>query len=82
MPQVALTAIPKGGQVIKYGESLGEVSETIEEGHWVADHNLFSVPRDYDSELAGEDFVMCAKQSEGAPDLKGVYSQAFNPLSP
>ncbi len=69
--KIALTAIPKGGQVIKYGESLGEVSETIEEGHWVADHNLFSVPRDYDSELAGEDFVMCAKQSEGAPDLKG-----------
>ena len=69
--KVALTDIPRGGQVIKYGESLGEVSEDITVGQWVADHNLFSVPRDYDSELAGEDFVMCAKQSDGAPDLEG-----------
>ena len=68
--KIAVADIPKGGQVIKYGESLGEVSETIEAGRWVADHNLFSVPRDYDSELAGDDFTMCAKQSEGAPELK------------
>ena len=68
--KIAVADIPKGGRVIKYGESLGEVSEAIEAGCWVADHNLFSVPRDYDSELAGEDFSMCAKQSEGAPDLK------------
>ena len=69
--KIAVAAISKGGQVIKYGESLGEVSEDIEEGHWVADHNLISVPRDYDSELAGSDFEMCARQSAGAPDLKG-----------
>ena len=69
--KIALTNIPKGAQVIKYGESLGEVSEDVAAGRRVADHNLFSVPRDYDGELAGEDFVMCAKQSEGAPDLKG-----------
>ena len=69
--KIALTDIPNGGQVIKYGESLGEVSEDIHAGCWIAEHNLFSVPRDYDSELAGDDFVMCAKQSEGAPDLKG-----------
>lgn len=68
--KVAVCDIAKGSQVIKYGESLGEVSEDIAKGRWVADHNLFSVPRDYDSELADEDFVMCAKQSEGAPDLE------------
>ena len=67
--KIAVAPIAKGGQVIKYGESLGEVSCDIAVGQWVADHNLFSVCRDYDSELAGEDFVMCAKQSEGAPDL-------------
>ena len=67
--KIALSDIAKGGQVIKYGESLGEVSEDIKTGQWVADHNLFSVPRDYDSELADETFVMCAKQSAGAPDL-------------
>ncbi|MBQ4046434.1 MAG: altronate dehydratase [Lachnospiraceae bacterium] len=69
--KIAVAGISKGGQVIKYGESLGEVSEDIAAGHWVADHNLFSVPRDYDSELAGPDFEMCARQSAGAPDLKG-----------
>ena len=68
--KVALNPIPKGGHVIKYGESLGTVSEDIPAGGWVADHNLFSVPRDYDSELASDNFKMCAKQSEGAPDLK------------
>ena len=68
--KVAVADIAKGEQVIKYGESLGEVSEDIRAGEWVADHNLFSVPRDYDSELAGDDFIMCARQSEGAPDLE------------
>lgn len=68
--KIAITDIEKGGHVIKYGESLGEVSEDIGAGHWVADHNLFSVPRDYNSEMAGPDFKMCARQSAGAPDLK------------
>ncbi len=69
--KIALTDIPKGGHVIKYGESLGTVSVDIPTGGWVADHNLFSVPRDYDSKLAPADFQMCARQSDGAPDLKG-----------
>ena len=49
--KIALTDIPEGGTVVKYGESLGRTSETIPAGHWVAHHNLFSVPRDYDSEM-------------------------------
>ena len=49
--KIALTDIPKGGHVIKYGESLGTVSENIAAGGWVSDRNLFSVPRDYDSEM-------------------------------
>lgn len=68
--KIAITDIMKGGQVIKYGESLGEVSEAIGSGHWIADHNLFSIPRDYNSELVGVDFTMCARQSPSAPDLK------------
>ena len=67
--KIAIADIEKGGQVIKYGESLGEVTETIKMGHWVANHNLFSVPRDYDNELADDGFVMSAKQSPGAPNL-------------
>ena len=68
--KAAIKEIAKGAQVIKYGESLGEVSEDIRTGCWVADHNLFSVPRDYDSELADDSFVMCAKQSESRTDRK------------
>lgn len=69
--KVAVVDIEKGEQVIKYGESLGETSEKIKAGGWVAHHNLFSVPRDYDGEMAEEGFEMCARQSEGAPDMKG-----------
>ena len=69
--KIALCDIAKGGNVIKYGESLGEISQDVPAGGWIADHNLFSVPRDYDSELADDTFVMCAKQSKGAPELKG-----------
>ncbi len=68
--KAALCDIAKGSNVIKYGESLGEVSKDIKAGEWVNETNLFSVPRDYDSELADENFVMCAKQSEGNPDRK------------
>lgn len=68
--KIAVRRIGKGEAVIKYGESLGVTSEEIGEGHWVADHNLFSVPRDYGSELAGEGYEMSARQSPGAPELK------------
>ena len=49
--KIALVDIPEGGEVIKYGESLGKTNAAIPTGHWVAHHNLFSVPRDYDSEM-------------------------------
>ena len=49
--KIALVDIPEGGEVIKYGESLGKTSAAILAGHWVAHHNLFSVPRDYDIEM-------------------------------
>ena len=68
--KIAIRDIPENGEVIKYDESLGRTSKSIDKGRCVDHHNLFSVPRDYDSELAGSDFVMCAKQSAGAPDLK------------
>ncbi len=49
--KIALTDIPEGGEVIKYDEPLGQVSENIAKGRWIAHHNLFSVPRDYDAEM-------------------------------
>lgn len=69
--KIAIADIKKGESVIKYGESLGETSEDIVAGRWVADHNLFSVPRDYLGEMAKEDFKMSAKQSAGAPEMEG-----------
>ena len=68
--KAALTDIRKGEAVIKYGESLGEVSKDIKAGEWVNETNLFSVPRDYESEMADENFTMCAKQSPGNPERK------------
>lgn len=68
--KVAIADIEKGGHVVKYGESLGITSEHVKTGQWIADHNLFSVPRDYDSELATEEFEMCARQSKGAPEME------------
>ncbi len=69
--KAAIKDLSKRDAVIKYGESLGELSEDVAVGGWIADHNLFSVPRDYDAELADDSFVMSARQSAGAPDLKG-----------
>ena len=53
--KIALTDIAKNGEIIKYGESLGRTSEAIPAGHWVSHNNLFSVPRDYDSEMIKEE---------------------------
>ena len=49
--KIALADIAEGSHIIKYGESLGVVNCNIAKGRWVAHHNLFSVPRDYDSEM-------------------------------
>jgi len=48
---VALIDLAEGDQAIKYGEMIGQVSHAIAKGCWVNEHNIFSVPRDYDSEL-------------------------------
>lgn len=67
--KIALQDLPAGAEVIKYGESLGKLITPVQQGQWIAEHNLKSVPRDYDHELADETFVMHAAQSAGAPDL-------------
>ena len=35
----------------KYGEIIGEASIDIAKGGWVSHENIFSVPRDYESEM-------------------------------
>ena len=65
--KIALADIPEGGEIIKYDEPLGKTSEPIAKGHWVAHHNLFSVPRDYDSEKVEE-------KDEPLPELEKTES--------
>ena len=49
--KVALQPISKGDKVFKYGEIIGEALSDIAKGGWVSHENIFSVPRDYESEL-------------------------------
>ena len=49
--KVALKKISKGEKIFKYGEIIGEASTDIATGGWVSDKNIFSVPRDYASEM-------------------------------
>ena len=49
--KVALKNIDKGDKIFKYGEIIGEASVDIAAGGWVSDKNIFSVPRDYSSEM-------------------------------
>ena len=49
--KVALRPIGKGDKIFKYGEIIGEASVDIAAGAWVSHENIFSVPRDYASEM-------------------------------
>ena len=49
--KIALKDIQPEEDVIKYGETIGKASELIPKGHWAADHNIVSVPRDYEAEM-------------------------------
>lgn len=53
--KIALVSLEEGQDVIKYGELIGKTSEKIEEGFWVNDRNIFSVPRNYETEYVKEE---------------------------
>ncbi len=40
-----------GDTVVKYGEMIGRLNRDVVLGGLVNENNLYSVPRDYDSEL-------------------------------
>ncbi|MBR1438659.1 MAG: UxaA family hydrolase [Synergistaceae bacterium] len=52
--KAALRDFSEGEEVIKYGEMIGRTNSAIVKGGWVSDKNIYSVPRDYDSELIPE----------------------------
>lgn len=41
--KVALVALDPGDTVVKYGEPIGQVTETVEPGEWVHTHNAESM---------------------------------------
>ncbi len=49
--KVALRPIGKGDKIFKYGEIIGEALADIAAGGRVSHENIFSVPRDYASEM-------------------------------
>ena len=49
--KIALKDFAEGEEVIKYGEMIGRTNQPVKLGHWVSDKNIYSVPRDYDSEM-------------------------------
>ena len=52
--KTALKDLAEGDEVIKYGEMIGRTNSPVRKGGWVSDKNIYSVPRDYDSELVPE----------------------------
>ena len=49
--KIALADLKEGEEVIKYGELIGKTSQPIARGEWVSHNNIYSVPRDYESEM-------------------------------
>ena len=49
--KIALQDFAKDEDVVKYGELIGRTMEPIGKGHWVSHNNIYSVPRDYESEM-------------------------------
>ena len=52
--KIALCDIPKGKEVIKYGNIIGVTDIDIKKGDWVSHKNIHSIPRDYASEYVKE----------------------------
>lgn len=52
--KIALTDLSAEAEVRKYGELIGKTCMQIETGSLVDHHNIFSVPRDYESEFVEE----------------------------
>lgn len=53
--KVALRDFAEGDDVIKYGELIGRTDRAVAAGGLLDHMNIFSVPRDYDSELVADD---------------------------
>ena len=69
--KISLTDLEEGQEVIKYGELIGKTTRKINAGCLVDHNNIYSVPRDYESELVeekGEEPVEIKKFRKGRKD--------------
>ncbi len=70
--KIALTDLAEGSDVRKYGELIGRTTKEIAKGHLVNHENIYSVPRDYDSEL-----VDASGEEEELPLVEGKSGMQF-----
>ena len=70
--KIALTDLAEGSDVRKYGELIGKAAKEIAKGHLVNHENIYSVPRDYDSEL-----VDASGEEEELPLVEGKSGMQF-----
>ena len=49
--KIAIEAISKGSNILKYGEIIGAATEDITRGAYVSHLNIVSLPRDYNKEI-------------------------------
>ncbi len=70
--KIALTDLAEGSDVHKYGELIGRTTKEIAKGHLVNHENIYSVPRDYDSEL-----VDASGEEEELPLVEGKSGMQF-----
>lgn len=53
--KIALIDFEEGDEVLKYGELIGKTTCAVKKGHWISHENIYSVPRDYESEYVKEE---------------------------
>ena len=70
--KIALTDLAEGADVHKYGELIGRTSRAVAKGCLVNHENIYSVPRDYDSEL-----VDASGEEEELPLVEGKSGMQF-----
>ena len=85
--KIALTDIPKGGEVYRYGVLLGTMKEDIPAGGWINEKNLLMAPApDLDALTFGTNIVTKLPEPpvrtfEGYPDPAGGYAGTRNILA-
>lgn len=63
--KIALEDFKEGEDIIKYGERVGRTTQPVSRGCWISHNNIYSVPRDYDSEFVA---VAATSDADAVPE--------------